>query len=61
MRTILFLALTLSGCAVEDGQTESQGERAAAMLLLGGTAFTNGMTQRPVITCTSIGGITTCQ
>ena len=63
MKTLILaatLALSLAGCGTEPGYSESNGERAAALLLGGAAAFGEGYTSRSRIVCTSIAGITTC-
>jgi hypothetical protein len=60
------LALALAGCDggnYSSGGENSDGDAGAALLLMGATAFMNGMNQaRPVTTtCFTTGMMTTCQ
>lgn len=68
MRNLIWIALSLAlaGCGTGSGgysSGNSDGEDAATMMLLGGTAFLNGYNQRPAaLTCFHYGGIMTqCQ
>lgn len=67
MRTIAWMALaiTLAGCGTDYSSGDNSGsENAAAWMLLGATAFSNGYTQsrpQPMLTCFRTGMMTQCQ